>query len=176
MNILLLLFIIFFKVGVFTVGSGYSMLPLLQHEIVDKQKWMTDSEFTEYVAISEVTPGPIMINLATFIGFKKANLPGAIVSILGVILFPSIFILILTNLLIKYKDLPSVKGVIYFIKPVAIGLIATSIIKLGTVTFNNFKSMLITIITLVLVFYLKINPVYVVLSAVLLGLLFHKHV
>src|SRR3989338_168439 len=82
------LFITFIKIGLFTVGSGYSMLVLAQRYIVDTYRWLTLHEFTDLVAISEVTPGPFIINLATFVGTKVAGLKGAALSTLGLVIIP----------------------------------------------------------------------------------------
>src|SRR3989338_5688219 len=86
--ILIRLFMVFLKIGLFTVGSGYSMLVLTQRYIVDTYHWLTIQEFTDLVAISEITPGPIMVNLATFVGTKVAGIMGAVFATVGLVAIP----------------------------------------------------------------------------------------
>jgi chromate transporter len=94
---LFLLFVTFLKIGAFTFGGGYAMIPLIEKEVVDKRKWITDEDILEIVAIAESTPGPIAINLATFVGYKRKGVTGSIAATLGVVL-PSFIILYIISL------------------------------------------------------------------------------
>ena len=96
MKKLLELFVIFFKIGLFTIGGGYAMIPQIQDEIVNKKKWIEDEEMLQIITISETTPGPIAINVATYIGYKQKGFLGSLFSTLGVIL-PSLIIIIIVS-------------------------------------------------------------------------------
>lgn len=96
MKKLLELFVIFFKIGLFTIGGGYAMIPQIQYEIVNKKKWIEDEEMLQIITISETTPGPIAINVATYIGYKQKGFLGSLFSTLGVIL-PSLIIIIIVS-------------------------------------------------------------------------------
>ena len=95
--IYLKLFFIFFKLGLFTFGGGYAMIPQIKDEIIEKRKWMTEDEILEIIAIAESTPGPMAINMATYIGYNKAKFLGALVSTIGVVL-PSLTIIFIISL------------------------------------------------------------------------------
>ena len=106
MNILLDIFLTFARIGVFTFGGGYAMIPLLDNECVEKKRWLTSDEFMNLTVIAESTPGPIAINCATYVGYKKAKIPGAVLATLGVVLPSFIIILIISYFLedlLKYE-------------------------------------------------------------------------
>ena len=134
------IFLTFFKIGAFTFGGGYAMIPLIQKEVVENKKWITDQDILDIVAIAESTPGPFAINLATFIGMqvgKETSLGlfggflGAIVATVGVVLPSLVIIIIVTKLLLKFKSNKYVQGVLGGIKPVVLGLILSAIVTVG---------------------------------------------
>jgi len=131
---ILRLFFSFIKVGLFSVGGGYAAIPLIQNQIVDEHKLMSLEEFTDLITIAEMTPGPISINSATFVGTRLAGLPGAIICTLGCIL-PSFFIcLMLAYFYYKYRQLNGVQKVLSALRPAVVALIASaglSILLLG---------------------------------------------
>ncbi len=147
---LLKLFFTFAKVGVMTFGGGYAMLPILQREIVEKNKWATDAELTDYFAIGQCTPGIIAVNTATFIGHKKCGIPGGIIATLGVV-FPSIVIItVIAAFLSNFADIPLVRNALAGVNACVIALIASSVIKLGKTTLKNSPSVLIFLCVLLL--------------------------
>ncbi len=120
------LFISFVKVGLFCVGGGYASMPLIQAEVIDHHAWMTMAEFIDIFTISQMTPGPIGINAATFVGTKVAGLPGAIAATGGFV-FPSVIIvIILANLFFKYGDIPAVRGILNGLRPAVVALICSA--------------------------------------------------
>ena len=124
--IFLLLFITFFQIGLFGFGGGYGMLSLIQGEVVHHHHWMTTAQFTDIVAISQMTPGPIGINAATFVGTKVAGVPGAICATVGFV-FPSVIIvLLLAHLFFKYGDIGPVRGVLNGLRPAVVALICSA--------------------------------------------------
>ncbi|GJM62183.1 MULTISPECIES: chromate transporter [Persicobacter] len=116
------LFITYFKIGLFSFGGGLAMLPLIEHEMLS-HGWMTHAEFMNIVAISQMTPGAIAVNCATFIGLKVGGVPGGIIATTGLAMPSVIVILLLTQLLARIKEHPMKKAFFFGIKPVTIGLI-----------------------------------------------------
>ncbi len=140
---LLRMFLTFAKVGVMTFGGGYAMLPILQREIVEKHKWATDAELTDYFAIGQCTPGIIAVNTATFIGRKLKGIPGGIVTTLGVV-FPSLVIItLIAAFLTNFAEIPIVRNALAGVNACVVALIASSVIKLGKTTLKNSPSVVI---------------------------------
>ena len=120
------LFWSFVKVGAFCVGGGYASMPLIQAEVIDNHAWMTMPQFIDIFTISQMTPGPIGINAATFVGTKVAGLPGALAATIGFV-FPSVFIvLLLAKLFFKYGDIGPVRGILYGLRPAVVDLICSA--------------------------------------------------
>lgn len=137
MNIYLDLFLTFAKVGVCTFGGGYAMLPILQREVVEKKKWATDEELTDYFAIGQCTPGIIAVNTATFIGHKYKGILGGILATLGVV-FPSLIIItIIAAFLQNFASYPVVAHALAGINAAVVALIAVSVVKLGKTTLKG---------------------------------------
>lgn len=132
--ILLKLFLTFFKIGAFTFGGGYAMLPLIQ-EAVLSEKWASAEELINFVAVSESTPGPFAINMATYIGVNKADLLGAVCATLGVVLPSFIIILIVARFFEKFKENRIVSGCMTGLKSTVIGLIAAALISMAITVF-----------------------------------------
>ncbi|MDR1643706.1 MAG: chromate transporter, partial [Clostridiales bacterium] len=124
--IYLLLFFSFLQVGLFSIGGGYAILPMIQSVIVEGNHWLTPSEYNDLIAISQMTPGPIAINAATFVGMKMAGFPGAVCATLGSVTAPSCISLIFAVIYQKYKSLKSVEGILKGLRPCVTGLIASA--------------------------------------------------
>ncbi len=187
--IFLTLFLTFFKIGLFTFGGGYAMLPLISQE-VEAHNWIDETAFTNFIAVSESTPGPFAINMATYIGSKTGGEFGVIGSIfgsfcatLGVVLPSFIVILIVARIYEKFKKSSIVKGCMTGLKPAVVGLIAAAIIPIViTVLFPNgislsvFKSsdiyisLVIFVLGVVLAFK-KIHPIIIICLSAVLGIL-----
>ena len=126
MEILLQLFISFATVGLFCVGGGYASMPLIQAEVIDKHAWLTMNEFVDIFTLSQMTPGPIGINAATFVGSKVAGIPGSLAATAGFV-FPSVFIvLFLGYLYYKYGDVAAVRGILNGLRPAVVALIGSA--------------------------------------------------
>ena len=185
MNIYLLLFLEFFKIGLFTFGGGYAMIPLVK-EVVLEYGWLTESEFYNFIGICESTPGPIAINMATYIGARQGDLLGSICATVGVIL-PSFIIIILIAALLKNIIKNSyVQAFLTGIKPVVLGLISsTGLVLLAKAigyvdlkTFNfNLVAVFIFLILVILYFGIlklfkkKLSAISVILISAILGIL-----
>lgn len=127
------LFITFFKIGAFTFGGGYAMLPLIQEEVLSKG-WATESEIVNFIAVSESTPGPFAINMSTYIGTDEAGILGALFATLGVVLPSFIIILIVAKCYEKFQSSKIVRGCMSGLKPAVVGLIGAAVISIaGTV-------------------------------------------
>ncbi len=120
---LLHLFLAFLKIGAFSFGGGYAAMPLIQSEVVDTYAWMTPRDFSDLVTISQMTPGPIAINAATFVGLNVAGVPGALVATLGNILPSCIFVSILAWLYTRYRRLTLLQGILKNLRPAVIAMI-----------------------------------------------------
>ena len=120
------LFWSFVKVGAFCVGGGYASMPLIQAQVIDEHGWLTMQQFIDIFTISQMTPGPIGINAATFVGTKVAGLPGAVCATVGFV-FPSVIIvLILAHLFFKYGDIGAVRGILNGLRPAVVALICSA--------------------------------------------------
>ena len=116
----------FIQIGLFSIGGGYASLPLIEHQVVDVHGWLTASQLTDIVTISQMTPGPIALNAATFVGTRIAGLPGAIVATLGCVLPSCIIVLALAWVYTKYKDLGLLRGILDGLRPAVVALIASA--------------------------------------------------
>lgn len=124
--IYLQLFLSYLKIGFFGFGGGYAMLALIQNEVVVRHAWMTNTEFTDIVAVSQMTPGPIAINSATFVGIRIGGVGGALVSTLGCILPSLIIVMTLAYFYTKYKNIAVIQGVLSGLRPAVVALIASA--------------------------------------------------
>ena len=122
----LMLFESFFQVGLFSIGGGLAALPLIQHQIVELHGWLTLTEFTDLITIAEMTPGPLSINSATFVGLDIAGVPGAIVATAGCILPSCIIVSLLAWVYFKYQNLTVLQGILAGLRPAIVALIATA--------------------------------------------------
>ncbi len=166
MKILMDMFITFFKIGAFTLGGGYAMLPLIKQEVVDINRWMSNESFTNIIGISQVTPGPLAINTATYVGYKTSGIIGSVYATLGVSL-PSIIIFIIAKLFMKKKNNKYAEGILKYIRLCAVGLIAAAAIMLMDDVTANFRSFIIFLSAFVLSYKFKMDPI---LLAVLSGI------
>lgn len=178
------LFITFFKIGLFTIGGGYAMIPLLQSELISKG-WATLEEIINFIAISESTPGPFAINMSTFVGVKMAGVLGSIITTLGVVLPSFIIILFIAKYFYTFKDNFYVQGGLSGLRPAVIGLLCSSVFTIFMNNFiidknmvfsiNNiissidFKGILILIIAFIVYNKIKMHPIKLIGICALLG-------
>lgn len=177
------LFLIFFKIGAFTFGGGYAMLPLMQQEVL-ANGWMDNTDLVNFIAVAESTPGPVAINMATYIGIETAGVFGAVCATLGVVLPSFIVIMIVARFYTKYSNSFIVKSCMNGLRPVVIGLITSAIISLGlevflpaglanitlsTFNFGFFCSVGIFALVVFLAFK-KVSPILLILISAGLGI------
>jgi chromate transporter len=179
----LILFTTFFKIGAFTFGGGYAMIPIIEKEMCEKHKWLKGEEILDIFAISESTPGPIAINSATFVGYRVAGTIGSFFATLGVLLPSFVIILIVARIYKKFQESNVVKGCMTGLRPTVIGLIAAAVLNIGTTVFfpdgislaalnpyNIIVSLIIAIIGILLIFKKKIHPIILIVISAALGI------
>ena len=149
MNILLELFIVFFKLGAFTIGGGIAMLPLLQNTLINEKKWFTKEEFMDIVAVCQSLPGVVAINMATYVGYKKKGLIGSIVSTFGVTIPSFIMILIIAKFITSLGDNGVLMGAMAGLRAAALGMVVVALIQLMPAAIKNKWAMLAAIVAVI---------------------------
>lgn len=167
---LIRLFFTFFKIGAFTFGGGYAMIPLIQKEVVEARKWATDEDILEIIAIAESTPGPIAINSATFIGFRVGGFFGAFFATLGVVL-PSFLIISIISLVLKeFQELKAVRYAFYGIRAGVLALILKALYTMYKKVPKGTVSYVIMALSFVLTAVFDINVLIVIIGCAIIGL------
>lgn len=164
------MFFIFARIGGFTFGGGYAMLPMLQKELVENRDWTTEKELIDYFAIGQCTPGIIAVNTATFVGYKKSGVLGAIFATAGMV-FPSIVIVsIIAAFLQNFSEITFVQHAFAAIR-VAVGvLIVNAVIKMGKTTIKDKLCLVLAIVSFLVMVMFSFSPVWVVIAAAVLGI------
>jgi chromate transporter len=168
------IFITFFKIGLFSFGGGYAMLPLIQQEVTLKHNWVTVKEFIDIVAISQITPGPIAINSATYIGYKITGVLGSALATLGVVAPSIIIMLIICRFFFKFKNNRNVEYAFLGLRPATVGLVAAAAILVAYGSFIDYKSMIIFIAAFVLSYKYKTDPILLTIISGAAGFLLYK--
>lgn len=165
------IFIAFFKIGAFSFGGGYAMLPFIEREIVNVKGWLSTKEFLDVLAISQVSPGPIAINSATFIGYRYNFVLGSLFATLGVIGFSIIIINIVSPSLEKYKDNQNIATIFKTLRPITIGFILSAFYSTYEKSISDFFSISIFFISFLLLHSKKIHPVYIIIFSGFIGII-----
>ena len=146
------------------------MLVLAQRYVVENYHWLTIEEFTDVVSMAEVTPGPIMINLATFVGSRVAGLKGAVFATVGLIVIPFLCIYLISINYDKFKDYVVIQKIMKVIRPMAIGFITVAILKLLRTSITDLKSAMVAILVIIITYVFKVNPIYTVIGGILFAM------
>lgn len=170
-NKLTSLFLTFLKIGAFTFGGGYAMIPLIQKEIVEKKKWMSNDDILEIVAIAESTPGPIAINAATFVGYKTAGFAGALLSTIGVVLPSFIIIIAISFVLSQFENLQLIKYAFFGIRAGVLALIVKALYSMYVQCKKDLPAYIIMAVSFILVAFFNINVLAVIIGCALFGLI-----
>jgi chromate transporter len=166
------MFVLFFKLGLFTIGGGMAMVPLLQEKVCDEKGWLTEEETVDCLAVSQGLPGVIAVNMSTYVGYKLKGLPGAIIATAGTII-PSFVIIILVVLFLDtIAENPYVLGAMAGIRAAATGLVAFAAYKLGKQVLNGKGAFewIVALIAFVLVAFFDVNAVWVILGSIAVGI------
>ena len=180
MNIYIELLLVFMQVGALSIGGGYAAIPIIQSRVVEQYAWLTLSDFTDLITIAEMTPGPIAINSATFVGMQVAGIGGAVVATIGCIIPSAIIVSLLAFLYFKFRSLDIVKDILTVLRPAIVALIASAglgIIILafwgteGAVTLagTNWVLAIIFAVCILLLQKFKMNPIWVMVLAGLIN-------
>ena len=167
------LFGVFFKIGTFTFGGGYAMIPLIKREVVEEKKWITESEMFDIISIAESTPGPLAINAATFVGNRICGLKGALAATLGVVLPSFMVILVISQLLLQIEHFQIVKNAFQGIRAGVLVLIGNALISLFCQTKKNSFTYIVMMSVFVLVYFLKLNTIIILIFSTLSGFVWH---
>ena len=159
----------FFKMGVFTFGGGYAMLPILQNEVVEKKHWITQEELLNFYSIGQCTPGMIAVNASSFIGYKLRKLPGLISATLGVISPSIIIILLIAMLLRQYMDNQYVLWAFAGIRISVIALIINTVFDLAQKSLRNYRSIIIFSLAAILLWFCRLSAITIVLLTVIIS-------
>ncbi len=170
------LVISFMKIGVLTFGGGLAMLPMLERELIEHREWVTREELLNYYAVSQCTPGVIAVNTATFVGYKRAKIPGAIMATAGVVLPSLIIIVAVATVLSRFSHLPAVQHAFIGIRAAVAALILAAIVKLAKSNFKKPWQIIVAICSFVLVAAVGLNPVFAVIGAAAAGLLISREI
>jgi chromate transporter len=169
------MFMVFFKIGAFTIGGGYAMVPLIEKQVVDNKKWIEKEEFIDMIALAQASPGVLAVNTAIFVGYKTAGYPGVFFTVLGGVLPSFLIILAIATLFTGIRDNPAVERIFMGIRPAVVALIAAPVYRMGKNAKINRKTIIIPVIAAVLVAFANITPVYIIIASVLGGILFMKY-
>ena len=171
MSVLLQLFVSFFTIGLFSFGGGYAILSFLQHE-VERCGWMTTERFVDLIAISQSTPGPIAINMATFVGYQVGDVPGALVATVAVSLPGMILMILLALFFFHFYERPATQAMFRGLRPAVVGLVAAAAWQIGSVSMVNWAAVGIALACCALIAKWKVHPIPLVIGSAIAGILF----
>ena len=168
------LFWTFFKIGAFTIGGGYAMIPLMEQEIVDKRKWLNKEEFMDTMSLAQSMPGVFAVNMATNIGFRTRGFVGAFTAIMGNVLMPILLILVLAIFFRQFSDNPIVESIFKGIRPAVVALIAAPVFNMAKTAKISWSNFWIPVTATLLIWLLGVSPVIIILVAGLGGFIYGK--
>lgn len=172
MDKVLKMFIAFFKIGAFTFGGGYAMIPIIEEEVVNKQKWVSKEEFMDMLVVSQSFPGAMSINCSIFIGYKIAGVLGGVIALLGVALPSFLIILIVATFFMKFRENYYVNLVFKGISAAVPVLVLTGVISLAKGIDKNIRNGITIVLALIALVIFKINPIIVIIVAAIYGAVF----
>lgn len=162
------LFLVFMKIGAFTIGGGYAMIPLIKNEL-DRRKWIGEDELPDIIALAQSAPGILAVNVSIFAGYKIKGLKGSITATLGSILPSFLIILAIAMAFTNFKDNPTVISIFKGIRPVVVALIASPMISMARKSDNTWWAWCITGASLLAVSFLSVSPIYIILTVLVLS-------
>ena len=168
------IFLVFAKIGSFTIGGGYAMIPLISDEII-KRKWLPEEDLPDIIALAQSAPGVLAVNMAIFTGYKIRGVKGSIAATLGSVLPSFLIILLIAMLFAGYKDNPVVIKIFKGIRPVVVSLILVPMIKMARKGNKTWWAWAISALTLIMVAFLNFSPIYILLVVIVLATLYHLY-
>ncbi len=170
------LFRTFFKIGLFTLGGGYAMIPIIEQEVVEKNKWIDKAEFLDVLAVSQSCPGALAVNMSVFVGYRTRKMRGALCTVLGTVLPSFIIILLIAMFFHQFQDNAIVAAMFRGIRPAVVALIAAPTFSLAKSAHISMVNCWIPIVSALLIWLMNVNPIYVLLAAGFGGYLYGKFV
>lgn len=164
----------FLKVGAFTIGGGYAMIPLMQRELVERHGWLTEEDFMDEVALSQAMPGVFAVNMASVTGHRLRGVLGAVVAIVGNVLMPIVFILALAMFFRTFRENPIVERVFMGLRPCVVALIAAPVFTMAKSAKVTWSNVWIPVVSALLIWLLGVSPIVVVVVAALGGYLYSR--
>lgn len=174
MNIYMRAFGIFFKIGAFTIGGGYAMVPLIENEIVTKRKWISQSDFIDLLAISQSAPGILAVNISIFIGYKLRGIRGSLITALGTILPSFLIILSIALFFHRFQDNIIVERLFRGIRPAVVALIAAPTFSMARSARINRYTVWIPVVSALLIWLIGFSPIWIIVMAGVGGFLWGK--
>ncbi len=162
-------FLLFFKIGAFTIGGGYAMIPLIKTEIIERKKWIDEKTFVDNLAVAQSIPGPISVNFSLMTGYRLMGMRGALLGLLGTILPSFLIILLVAAVLWEYQHIPVVQASFQGIKPIIVALIAAAAFKLGRRVFTRLDLLLIFGVFLAMLLFYGVHPILVIIAGGVIG-------
>jgi chromate transporter len=170
------LFCTFFKIGAFTFGGGYAMLPIIKREITERHQWLTDEIFVDVLAVAQSSPGAVAVNSAVFTGYKLCGFPGAFSALLGVVM-PSFLVILIIAVFFSYLTInPVIQAAFSGIRPAIAALIGAAVLKIGKPVLKKKQSIVMAVVFFLLFLLLDLHPIYIILSGIGIGLLFETFI
>ena len=166
----------FFKIGVFTLGGGYAMIPIIESEVVERKKWLTKEDFVDTVAIAQTCPGVFAINLSVFIGYKMRRLRGAIFTALGTALPSFLIILIIAMFFHQFEDNKVVAAIFRGIRPAVVALIAVPTFKMAKTAKIGWSNCWIPVACALAIWAIKVSPILIIILAAAGGYVYGKYI
>lgn len=163
------LYFSFAKIGTFTIGGGLAMMPMMQSELIEKRKWITDEELIDYYAVGQSTPGIVAVNVATFVGYKQMGILGGVFATLGMVTPSLVIIMILASLINSINDFPIIQKALKGINVAVAALLTSTIINFMKKTIKKFTNAIFMMISFLLVFVFKLPSFWIILFALLIG-------
>lgn len=182
-KLIIKLFLTFLQIGSFSIGGGYAIIPFIQEQVVNSLNWLTLQEYTDIITISQMTPGPLVVNTATFVGIRIAGIPGAIAATLGSTITGCSISILLYNFFKKYKNIDSISNILKGLRASSVGLIASAASTIIIIAFLdtslldqhwnlNMTAILVFACSLFVLRKYKLNPLLVIMLTGIAGLLF----
>ncbi len=168
------LFLTFFKIGAFTFGGGYAMIPIIQEEIVKKKKLIDENEFLDAIALAQGSPGPIAVNTSIYVGYRVAGFPGALACTLGTVLPSFAIILLVVTYFYQYRNNPILDKVFLGIGPAIVALILSAVYKMVKNSGFGYKKLGISLASALIIIFLGVSPIYLVLAGGIGSILINK--
>ena len=179
------LFLTYLKIGTFTLGGGYAMLPLIQREIVERKHWISEEEFVNMIALAQAAPGLIAVNSAIFIGWRCGGWKGVLGAVLGAVLPSFVIILTIAMIFSEWKNYPAVEAIFKGVRPAVVALIVAPLVGMAKreilskkaaknsepQTINNAWFLLVSLVAALLIWLVGVNPVWVILATIILTLI-----